>query len=92
MFSAALHRSSGDVRQVGDLSGEDVEGLVQVAVGGLEADGVVVGQVGDCGALAHETQQQDRLSEAPQRPPAPAGADPGAMSEQQSSDGLGEIA
>ncbi|WP_432534923.1 hypothetical protein [Kineococcus arenarius] len=56
-----LQRVPDHVSEVGGLSGDDVEGLVQVAVGGGQADAVVVGQVEDCGALTSEAQQTHDL-------------------------------
>ncbi len=78
--------TGGTSHAVGD------ECSVQVAMGGLEADGVVAGHVGDRGALAHEPQQQHRRGGAAQRSTSSAGADAGAMGGQQAGDGLDEVA
>jgi hypothetical protein len=43
-------------------------------------------------SLMHEPQQQHRLGEVAQRSSTSAGADPGAVSGEQSGDGLGEVA
>ncbi len=92
MLSSSMNRLGDNLGHLGGLGGEHIKGLVQVAVGGLEADGVVAGEVSDRGALAHEPQQQDRLGEVAQRAAASAGADPGAVSGQQNGDGLGQAA
>lgn len=64
-----VHRRGDHLGQAGRPGGEHIEGFVQVAVSGLEADGVVTGRVSDRGASTHAPREQNRLGEATRRWP-----------------------
>ncbi len=58
----------------GHLHCEDVEGLMDVAVGGLESDRVVDGELAHPHRISQPAQEQHRVVEGPQPSPAAPGA------------------
>ena len=59
--------------QIGSLTGQDHDHLVEVAVGGSPRDAMVTGQCVGGGPVAEPAQPQHRLPEAGQRPAGPSG-------------------
>src|SRR5690606_3244667 len=81
--------------QVRGLGGEHGDALVQIPVGGGDADAGVGGQPGDRGGIPEPAQYQHRLPPHRQGAPAAAGAAGGAFLGQQPgrvpADGLGDV-
>jgi hypothetical protein len=71
-----------DLVQVRGVAGEHVDALVEVPVGGGDADPGVTGKQSHRGVGAEPAQHQDGLPVAAQDPAALAGADPAAVSGQ----------
>lgn len=84
---ALIDGAPQDLVQVGCLIGQDVDDLVDVAVGGGAGDAVVAAEGGPVGAVAKPVQSHHRLRKAGQRPRTRAGAQSPAFGRQQ----LGEM-
>ena len=69
--------------QVGGVSGEQVDALVQIPVDGLDADAVAGGEPPDPGAVKKLSQDEHRLGEAAEGPAPFAGAAPAPFCVQQ---------